>query len=75
LGQAIVNLESDGSREDGWDAIDHAIAEYDIRDGAVPVYVLVQNDEGRLGDPNFSHINATLTRDGILAALKSITSY
>jgi hypothetical protein len=37
LGQAIVNFESDGSQEDGWDAIEHAIAEYDIRDGAVPV--------------------------------------
>ena len=54
-----------GGEEDGWDAIDHAIAEYEFDDGAVPVFVLVQNEEAR------APLNRTLTRDGIFAALRS----
>jgi hypothetical protein len=65
LETAFNNLEVTGSNEDGWDAIDHAIAEYDFDDGSVPVFVLVQNDEGRF------NLNATLTHDGVLAALRS----
>ena len=59
------NLTQFGGDEDGWDAIEHAIAEYDIRDGSVPVFVLVQNDEGRI------NLNSALERPGILAALRS----
>ena len=54
-----------GGFEDGWDALEHAIAEYDFRPGAVPVLVLVQNEEGRVP------LSDTLTRDGIFAALRS----
>ncbi len=52
-----------GPSEDGWDAVEHAIAEYDFREGAVPVIVLVQADQGR------TILNDTLTRTGVLAAL------
>ena len=62
---AIAALDEDGGLEDGWDAIDHAIAEYDFRAGAVPVFVLVQNEEGRI------ELNNSLTRDGVLASLRS----
>ena len=58
-------LVENGGEEDGWDAIEHAIAEYDFRPGAVPILVLVQNEEGRID------VNKTLTHDGVLAALKS----
>jgi len=54
-----------GKTEDGWDALEHVVAEYDFRDGAVPVVVLVQNDQGRLD------VNDTLTHRGVLAALQS----
>lgn len=61
-----VNVpHNNGGFEDGWDAIEHAIAEYDFRPGAVVQFVLVQNDEGRVID------NEALTRSGILAALNS----
>lgn len=66
-----LRLQVGGGSEDGWDAIDHAIAEYDFRLGAVPAFVLVQNDEGRIAGPGVEGVNNTLTHDGILAALKS----
>jgi len=59
------NLKQYGGDEDGWDAIEHAIVEYDFRPGAVPVLVLVQNDEGRID------LNETLRDEGVLAALES----
>lgn len=62
---AIDSLSTQGAWEEGWDAIDHAIAEYDFRTGAVPIFVLVQNDEGRV------IANESLTRSGVLSALKS----
>jgi hypothetical protein len=65
LSQAMANLSRNGDFEDGWDAIEHAMAEYPFRAGAVPVLVLVQSDEGR------NELNATLTRPGVLAALQS----
>src|SRR3989304_3734301 len=69
---AIAYLEgTGGDGEDGWDAIDHAVAEYDFRPGAVPVFVLVQNDQGRIAGSGFDGVNNTLIHDGILAALKS----
>ena len=34
---AFADLGEEGGREDGWDAIDHAVAEYDFRAGAVPM--------------------------------------
>ena len=60
-----TNLRERGGIEDGWDALEHAIAEYRLREGAVPIFVLVQGEEGRIP------LNDTLTRDGVLAALKS----
>jgi len=60
-----VNTAQDGGVEDGWDAIEHAIAEYDVRPNSVPIFVLVQNDEARVS------LNDTLTRDGVLSALQS----
>ena len=66
---AFGELEEEGGDEDGWDAIEHAIAEYEIRPGAVPVFVLLQNDEGRV------ELNETLTRPGIEAALASKMLY
>jgi hypothetical protein len=64
--QAELNQEVGfGSQEDGWDAIEHAIAEYPLRDGAVPVFVLVQHGSGR------EHLNTTLVRDGVLRAMES----
>jgi hypothetical protein len=65
LQTAIDGLSEDGGYEDGWDAIDHALAEYSFRSGAVPIVVLVQNQEGR------TDLNQSLTREGILAALQS----
>lgn len=66
LTAAVGNLDSDGTDgEDGWDAIEHAIAEYDFRLGAVPIFVLIQSGEGR------EIVNATLTRAGTLDALQS----
>ena len=62
-----TNLEQQGAdtTEDGWDSLEHVIAEYDFRIGAVPMIVLVQGDQGRLG------INNTLTHSGLLSALHS----
>jgi hypothetical protein len=59
-----------GGIEDGWDAINHAIAEYSFRADAIPMIILVQNQEGR------NHLRSatgsqTLTREGVLAALNS----
>ena len=65
LDSAIPSLAEFGGFEDGWDALEHAIAEYNFREDAVPVFVLVQNEEGRVS------LNDTLTRDGIFAALRS----
>lgn len=41
-------METVDVAEDGWCPLEHAIAEYEFRDGAVPVLVLVQNEEGRI---------------------------
>jgi hypothetical protein len=65
LNAAFAGLVSEGGLEDGWDAIEHVIAEYDFRPGAVPMIVFVQDDEGRID------LNETLTHEGVLAALKS----
>ncbi len=65
LDSAIDDLSEEGGSEDGWDAIEHAIAEYSPRSGSVPIFVLVQNDEGR------EVLNQTLTHEGVLAALQS----
>lgn len=54
-----------GRTEDGWDSVEQAVAEYDIREGAVPVFILVQGDQGR------TYLNDTLTHDGIRRALES----
>ena len=62
---AIPSLDQQGKFEDGWDAIEHTIAEYDCREGAVPVLVLIQNQEGR------NWVNTTLTHPRLLASLKS----
>jgi hypothetical protein len=60
-----ANTAEQGGKEDGWDAIEHAIAEYEIRDDAVPVFVLLQGEEGRI------NLNESLTRRGIRDALAS----
>lgn len=68
LETAISNeflMHENAALEDGWDAIDHALAEYDFRTGAVPILVLVQNQEGR------NVLNRPLTREGLLATLDS----
>ena len=65
LTTAVGHLSTSGGYEDGWDAIEHAIAEYEFRIDAVPVFVLLQAQEGRV------RVNSTLTHDGILAALES----
>jgi len=69
---AISNLENGrGSNpgvadvEDGWDAIEHAIMEYRFRDGSVPIFVLVQDEEGRFTQ------NRTVTHTGLLKSLES----
>ena len=54
----------DGGKEDGWDAIEHVTAEYDFREGAVPVIVILQNEEGRIP------LNDTQTRDGVFACAR-----
>jgi hypothetical protein len=61
---AAIN-DSLGGTEDGWDAIEHAIAEYNFREGAAVVFVLIQNGTGR------NYLNTTLTNTGVLAALES----
>jgi hypothetical protein len=60
----LAGSNSTNQREDGWDAIEAAIAEYPFRDGAVPVLVVLQT-EGR------TITNTTLLREGILNALES----
>ncbi|MEX2317530.1 MAG: hypothetical protein WD669_10295, partial [Pirellulales bacterium] len=62
---AIATLADSGGWEDGWDAMEHAIAEFPFRDGAVGVLVLMQNGEARV------NYNGTLTREGVRAALAS----
>jgi hypothetical protein len=62
---ALEEVRFGGDGEDGWDAFEHVIAEYNFREGAVPVVVLLQNVEGR------NRENTSLTRDGIFAALAS----
>lgn len=65
------NSFADGGTEDGWDAIEHAVAEYNYRPGAVVLFVLLQNGEGR--SVAFGNdLNESLTRDGILAAVGSV---
>jgi hypothetical protein len=76
LQASLTSLDeaAQGGVEDGWDAIDHAIAEYDFRPGAVPVFILVQSNEGRnIYDSNGTTVrqNGTLTHEGVLAALES----
>lgn len=66
---AALTLVADGETEDGWDALDHAFAEYDFRPGAVPVFVMLQSEGARSGQTDPA--NDTLTRDGILSALRS----
>jgi hypothetical protein len=66
-----LNPSSVGILEDGWDAIDHAFAEYDFRPGAVPVLVLIQGEGPRLGDLFNANTNNSLTREGVLGGLRS----
>ena len=66
LAGAVSNLtENVAGFEDGWDAIEHIVAEYKFRAGSVPVILMLQNAEGRNG------LNKTLTCDGIVASLES----
>ena len=68
IGTAFTNIHPDRSApslEDGWDAIEHAVSEYDFRDGAVPIFVLIQSDEGLV------RTNNSLTREGTLASMSS----
>jgi len=66
LATATDELDTSGDTEDGWDAIEHAIAEYEIRPGAVPIFVMVQTEGGRA-----TTVNTTLRQEGIEAALAS----
>lgn len=67
LTDGIDSLTNDlGGDEDGWDAIEHAIAEYEFRDGAVPMLVLVQSEGER------TNLNQWLTRQGTLDAIRSV---
>jgi len=59
--------ETPNSSENGWDALEHAIAEYDFRDDAVPVFILIQNQEGRVTNTETD----MWVRRGIESALKS----
>lgn len=70
LKAAIANLVADGGWEDGWDAIDHAIAEYDFRIGAVSMFILLQGESPRLVLPSEGG-NVSLTHDSVLSALRS----
>ena len=54
--------------EDGWDAIEHTVAEYDFREGAKPVFILVQSDDSRL------IANDTLSLSGIQSTLGSVNA-
>jgi hypothetical protein len=65
LNAALENFQFGGDGEDALDAIEHLIAEYRFRPGAVAAAIVLQNVEGR------NQQNSTLTRDGILAALES----
>jgi hypothetical protein len=47
---ALENFEIEGDNEDGWDAFEHLISEYKFRDGAVPVAILLQNQQRDKGD-------------------------
>ncbi len=62
---ALDAMSLDGRDEDGWDAIEHTLTEYQFREGSVPVLVLLQSDEGRISE------NGTLTREGILSGLNA----
>jgi hypothetical protein len=68
INAAIALLEGNGGdAEDGWDAVEHAIAEYPFRNGAVPVLVHLQRGSARVMNNN----NQFLVRDAVLAALES----
>lgn len=68
LTAAFSSLTSVGGFEDGWDAIEHAIAEYRVREGAVTIFVLVQSENGAGGR---NALNTTLTDAGVRATLAS----
>lgn len=65
LDSALNQLSTFGDFEDGWDAIEHVVSEYKFRTGAIPVVVLVQNEDGRVV------FNKSLTHQGVLASLES----
>ncbi len=66
LATATSKLKADGLHEDGWDAIEHTVAEYNFNPGAAVMFVLIQNTDGRWRDNLVSW-----TREGILETLKS----
>jgi len=60
---ALESTPVTGGFEDGWEGIDHGLAEYQFRPGAAVNVVLLQNGNGR------NTLNTTLTKEGILSAL------
>lgn len=63
LNSFSVNTVTIATLEDGWDAIEHVVAEYNFRMGAVPIIVMLQSDEGRIA------ANSALTKEGVYAAM------
>ena len=66
LSTAATTLNNEFEQEDGWDAIEHAVAEYNFDPGAAVLFVLIQNTDGRSTAPN-----RTLTELGVLASMES----
>lgn len=58
--------------EDGWDPIEHAVAEYNFREGASVIFVLIQDPDGDINPGREQVRNSSLTQPGVLSALQSV---
>ncbi len=73
LSAVAANVARSGSHEYAWDGIEHAIAEYEFRDGAAVIFVMFRRDdyESPLFDTEGGNIGDIQTFAGTLAALNS----
>ncbi len=72
LDAIVNNLNKSGSDERVWDSIEHAIAEYEFREGAAVIFVAFRrSDSGTPFAGNSPEHGAVQTHEGILAAMQS----
>lgn len=73
LAAVVANLNKFGGDEDAWDGIEHALQEYEFRDGAAVIFVMFRRADGGQNPTELGNdpVNDTLIRDGIFAAMES----